>query len=482
MSRQYVEFHLGQRLIHIDTPASTQTLHQFLRTNPGRMGTKEGCAEGDCGACTILLGELDGDKMSYRAVNSCILFVATLDGKQVLTVEDLSQGDALHPAQTAMVENHGSQCGYCTPGFVMSLAALHDKTDTPNREEIDDAISGNLCRCTGYGPIIEAARRMSDHTMPQSLDHGIDKTSFGKTDGSVAIDSPHGRYFAPRSSAELARLFQENPDATLLAGGTDVGLWVTKGGKVLETIIYIGDVEDLKHVSVQEDTIEVPAAVTLEQARNTLENEFPGLGTLLRRFASKPIRNSGTVCGNIANGSPIGDLPPPLIALGAVVRLRKGERVRDIPLESFFIDYGKQDREPGEFVERLILPRLREGQSLNALKISKRFDQDISAVCAAVFYDENASPLERVRIALGGMAATPKRAPALEAKLANGDWTEDAIRNAVELISHDFKPITDMRASATYRMKSAKNAVLRMLIAASVGTKLETIWDSEVSK
>lgn len=463
MTRNTVEFYLGQKLVRINEPHPTTTLHKYLRDQPRRKGTKEGCAEGDCGACTVLLGELLDGKLIYKAVNSCILFVSTLDGKQVVTVEDLADGDKLHPTQQAMVDYHGSQCGYCTPGFIMSLTALYEDGPNANRKQIDDALSGNLCRCTGYGPIIEAARAMHEYPAVPDLREGVNVAALERvTTDSMVVEKPGATVFAPRTADELARIYSENPDATILAGGTDVGIWVTKLQRKLGKLIYLGNVDDLKSVNIQEHVIEIYAGVTIEQARPVLEQEYPGLCTLLRRFASKPIRNSGTVCGNIANGSPIGDLPPPFIALGAKVVLRKGDARRELALEDFFVSYGKQDRQDSEFIEKIVLPRLQENENLKAIKISKRFDQDISAVCAAMFTRRDPTGKIEAQIAYGGMAATPMRASKAEAVVNSDSFNQEQIERAARVLAEDFNPLSDMRASAEYRMKSAQNALKRM--------------------
>ncbi len=472
---------LGRQLIRLAGCRPTLTLHQFLRTLPGSKGTKEGCAEGDCGACTVLVGAPGaGGGMSYKAINSCILFVASLDGKHVLTVEDLGRDDRLHPAQRAMIEHHGSQCGYCTPGFVMSLAALHGETTAPSRAQIDNALSGNLCRCTGYGPIIEAARRMSDYGAAPGFSDGVELGSLASADDEpTVVSSDAGEFFIPRTGDQLARMLQDNPEATLLAGGTDVGLWVTKMGRQLPKIIYLGSLRDLREISDTARGIDIPAAASLEEALPYLSAAYPGLATLMRRFASKPIRNSGTVCGNIANGSPIGDLPPPLIALGAELVLRKGPDRRKIRLQDFFIAYGKQDRGPGEFVERVILPKLEAGEHLKAIKISKRYDQDISAVCAALFLRQTGETVREVRIAFGGMAATPCRAGRAEAILRGNRLSEGAIDAAVNALAQDYAPISDMRASNTYRLQAAQGALQRMLRERLEGKMLPTVWEVE---
>src|SRR5689334_10288751 len=365
MSRR-ISFLLGAERREVEVTDPTMTVLNYLRLAEHRTGTKEGCAEGDCGACTVVLGELEGDRLAYRAVNSCIQFLPSIDGKQLLTVEDLALSrEALHPAQQAMVESHGSQCGFCTPGFVMSLFALFHSDGALDRRRIDDALAGNLCRCTGYGPIIAAAGRMKEIAAADRFDAGAAETiralralPGAKPAATIEVETADGRrWFAPRRVEALAELVLRHPGACLLAGATDIGLWVTKQHRRLDPVIYLGEVEELRRIAVGPDAIEIGAAVTYDRLQATIAADYPDFAELLRRLGSVQIRNCGTMGGNIANGSPTGDSPPPLIALGARLVLRRGSERREIALEDFFLDYGKQDRRPGEFVESIRLPR-----------------------------------------------------------------------------------------------------------------------------
>ena len=459
----------------------TRTVLQHLREDLGRTGTKEGCAEGDCGACTVVLAELDGAGVRYRAVNACIQFLPTLDGRALLTVESLKHRvtGALHPVQQAMADCHGSQCGFCTPGFVMSLHALYKTDPAPDRSCINDALAGNLCRCTGYRPIVEAAgamhalgaaipaaeqdwisapagsRSRAAHASEARLTKALG--SLQRRNGLAIASGILGDFHSPRSIAALARLRQRFPAARLLAGGTDLGLWVTKQHRRLGTLIYLGNVAALRRVRVSPRHIEIGAAVTLTDAFAVLEQHYPELREVLRRFASPPIRNAATLGGNIANGSPIGDSMPPLIALGAHMVLRKGSALRTLALEDFYLAYQKTALAPGEFLERVRVPRRRRGLRLASYKISKRFDQDISAVCAAFAIELHAGVVRSARIAFGGMAATPKRAAACEAALTGKLWSESVCEQAAAALAVDYAPISDMRASAGYRLKVAQN-------------------------
>ncbi len=424
-----IKFLLGDEQREVEVIDPTMTVLNYLRLVERRCGTKEGCAEGDCGACTVVLGELDGDEITYRAVNSCIQFMPTLDGKQLLTVEDLQSGDgSLHPVQQAMVENHGSQCGFCTPGFVMSLFALFHDGGIIDRQRIDDALAGNLCRCTGYGPIIAAAEQMRSKGPQDRFSQNSAATAQKlralqhKTMAQVAA-SDGRRYFAPRKIEELGSLLLEHPDAVLLAGGTDVGLWVTKQHRRLDPVIYLGDVEELQRLSVSASMIEIGAGVTYARLLPAVAKEYPDFGELLRRLGSSQIRNSGTMGGNVANGSPIGDSPPALIALEANLVLRRGAERREMALEDFFIDYGKQDRRPGEFVEKILLPRRDPSRLFHCYKVSKRFDQDITASLGAFNLKVEKGRVSDIRICFGGMAATPKRARHCEKALIGRPWS-----------------------------------------------------------
>ncbi len=464
---QGIRFLLGDKLREIDVIDPTMTVLNYLRLVEGRCGSKEGCAEGDCGACTVVLGELDGERIAYRAVNSCIQFVPTLNAKQLLTVEDLqSPAGELHPVQQAMVENHGSQCGFCTPGFVMSLFALFHDPAPIDRQGIDDALAGNLCRCTGYGPIIAAAESMrriapSDRFAAKEAEAVAALT--GLQGGAVArVEGADGRlYLAPRKLDRLAELALSYPTACLLAGGTDVGLWVTKQQRRLDPVIYLGEVEELQHLVFGAKTIEIGAGVTYARLLPVLAAEYPDFGELLRRLGSAQIRTSGTMGGNVANGSPIGDSPPALIALDARLVLRQGKEQREIALEDYFIGYGKQDRRPGEFVEKILLPRRDPARVFHCYKISKRFDQDIAASLGAFNLKLEQGRVADIRICFGGMAATPKRALSCEKALIGRPWTRETVTQGQAALRRDYAPISDMRASKAYRSLVTENLLLK---------------------
>jgi xanthine dehydrogenase small subunit len=447
------------------------TVLDWLREDVGAKGTKEGCAEGDCGACTVVLARLRGGRLAYEPFNACILLLGQLDGAELITIEDLASGAELHPLQQAMVDTHASQCGFCTPGIVMSLFAAYHSGEPMTYAGLCDQLAGNLCRCTGYRPIIEAA-------LQTSIGEPADRVAATSQERAAALAALAGHedvfvgdeaafFAAPASLDALAALYARFPDATLVSGATDVGLWVTKQLRDLKRVIWLGWVAGLDSVgeSAEDGALSIGAGVTLADAMPQFGAIHADLRELLRRFGSKQVRASGTVGGSIANGSPIGDLAPALIALAGRVVLRKGGKTRAVPLEDFFIAYGKQDRAPGEFVLALEAPLLAAHQRYRAFKVSKRFDEDISAVMLAARFDLDGRKIVGARVACGGMAATPKRAAKAERALVGASLDEPAtLRFAREAIDEDFTPLTDMRATATYRKAIAANLLEKALL------------------
>jgi xanthine dehydrogenase small subunit len=469
MAAGAIRFVFGRTVRTLSDIDPNMTVLDWLRERARKTGTKEGCAEGDCGACTVALGELVDGKLRYRAVNACILFMPVLDGKALVVVEDLRGADgALHPVQQALVDTHGSQCGFCTPGFVMSLFALYHENPSPDRAMIEDAVAGNLCRCTGYRPIVDAGLAMHGYAKTDQFDERAKKTvtllkSIARED-TLALAAAGRRYFAPVREDDLAELVETHPDACLLAGGTDVGLWVTKQHQDLDTLIYLGGVRDMAYVRETETDIEIGAAASYTDAFEAVGGAYRDFGELFWRLGSVQIRNAGTIGGNIANASPIGDSMPGLIALGATLVLRKGGRRRELPIDEFFIDYRKTALQTGEYLSAVRLPKPRAGRHFHTYKVSKRFDQDISAVCGAYCVTIERGRVAEARVAYGGMAATPKRAVACEGVLEGGEWSEAAVERAMLALERDYAPMSDMRASAGYRMAVAKNLLRRMYL------------------
>ncbi|MFY7779155.1 MAG: xanthine dehydrogenase small subunit [Elstera sp.] len=461
-----IRFLLGGQVQEVVVTDTTLTLLDWLRGSARRPGTKEGCAEGDCGACTVAIGTLAGDSVTYQAVNACIQFLPMLDGKQVVTVEDLATSDAdLHPVQQAMVTEHASQCGFCTPGFVMSLYTLYQTHDTaPAREEINTALAGNLCRCTGYKPIIAAAASMFSLPRP-AVEPPVTLLKQIQRNTALSITTETGQRFdAPITLDELADLIERFPQAELLAGATDIGLWVTKQHRPMPHLISVGAVAALKEITQTPEAITFGAGVSFTEALPHLAAIHPDLERLFKRIGSAQIRNSGTLGGNIGNGSPIGDSMPALIALGATVTLRKGAVERTLPLEDYFLDYRKTARQAGEFIVSVSVSRLDTKSHYGTDKISKRIDQDISAVCGAYRLELEDGIIAAARLGFGGMAGIPARAPAAEAALRGKPFDEAAIRGAMAALSEDFSPLSDMRASASYRLTVARNLLLRFYL------------------
>ncbi|MFD1255027.1 4-hydroxybenzoyl-CoA reductase subunit gamma [Devosia equisanguinis] len=467
-----IRFLLNGEEVTLTDVAPDLTLLDWLRLERRLRGTKEGCAEGDCGACTVLVGRLAGEEIIYDSVTACIRFVASLHGTHVVTVEHLrGENGVLHPVQQAMVDHHGSQCGFCTPGFVMSLYGLWMREPNPTRPAIEKALQGNLCRCTGYAPIIRAAESLSQYGQPQGDPLWAERIAArariqALNDGKrVELGAGDKKIFIPASLDDFADIYAANPQARIVAGSTDVGLWVTKFMRPIGPVIFIGHLQELRRVVESETGVEIFAGVSYSDAFPLIETRFPHLNELWNRIAGEQIRNMGTIGGNIANGSPIGDTPPPFIALGATLRLRRGSERRDIALEDYFLAYGKQDRQPGEFVESITLPVLPEGEHFATYKISKRRDEDISALCGAFRVAVGGDGMVSLaRIAYGGMSGTPKRASAVEAALLGKPWTLESVEAALPAFAIDYQPLSDMRASAEYRLLTAQNLLKRFFL------------------
>ncbi|GAL98924.1 xanthine dehydrogenase XdhA [Acetobacter tropicalis NRIC 0312] len=465
--RDHIQFYLGDQHYRLSDITPETTVLDWLREACHRTGTKEGCNEGDCGACTVLVVRLENNQLTWKAVNACIQFLWMLDGTQLFTVEDLRSPDgALHPVQQAMVDLHGSQCGFCTPGFVMSMVAYSKKAEASAKEtDINDALAGNLCRCTGYAPIVKAMKQalLAPHDkFEQEQSKIITRLTALQNADMAEINTPHGSISLPRTADELASAYQNAPNATLVAGATDVGLWVTKRLQTLPHVISVSGAQDLKKIEHRPDGLWIGAATPYAEAQKDIATLFPDAGEVIRRIGSAQVRNVGTVCGNIGNGSPIGDGPPLFIAAGATLHLRRGETRRTLPLENYFLAYGQQDRQEGEFIEGILIPYPEPNLRYRAYKVSKRFDQDISAILGVfAFTMDGNGVITKARIAFGGMAATPKRASATEAALVGKRWDEHALIAAREAIQVDFAPLSDMRGSEWYRRTVAANLLTR---------------------
>ncbi len=465
-----ISFYLNGELKTLRGVAPTQTLLRYLREDEKLCGTKEGCAEGDCGACTVNVSALSADGTVKReAINACIRFMPSLEGASITTVEGLAHDiDTPHRVHQAMMDSDASQCGFCTPGFVMSLyTAYRNRTMLP-LAAANDVLAGNLCRCTGYGPILHAAEKIGcvAKAVDQGEDDRVELEQLRSLDHQELVEIKHGaaRAFLPATSDQLAKVYAAHPGATLISGATDVGLWVTKARRNLPKVIFLNRVRDLTSIKRSEHELIIGACVTYSGAIGILAQAYPDLGELVRRIGAVQVRNAGTIGGNIANGSPIGDMPPALIALDAKLVLRHGMQRRTVSLEDFFLAYGRQDRKPGEFIEAVHVPLSAAANELKCYKISKRFDQDISALCGCFNIKMSNDRVIAARIAFGGMAATPKRALSVEAALIGKRWDRPTVELAMQEFTKDFTPISDMRASADYRLRVAQNLLLKCFI------------------
>ncbi|CAN5130744.1 xanthine dehydrogenase small subunit [soil metagenome] len=467
-------------MVERDDIEPTTTVLQLLRDDLGRTGTKEGCAEGDCGACTVLIGSPGETGPDYRSINACIRFAATIDGCELVTSESLVQPDgSLHPVQQAMVDQHASQCGFCTPGFVMSLAALYLQGGELDRPGVVEALAGNLCLCTGYRPIIDAGLAMHRYPAPATWSRPRSDADADRThalddldDGSTLNLATGNGFIAPRTPGAVDDALVRWPDGLLLAGGTDIGLWVTKQLRDLPTLIWLGAVDGLDAIEVRDGQLVIGAAASLADAYAALAEHWPTLAELGARFASPPIRNSGTLGGNVANGSPIGDSMPILLALRASLQLRRAGQRRNLALDDFYLGYRRNALAAGEWLEAVCIPLTTDPRlRVASYKIAKRIEQDISAVCVglAVAVDDDGI-VQSARIAYGGMAATPARAKACEQAFVGQPLDEAGAARAAAALADDCSPIDDFRASGGYRMTVAGNLLRRFVLEQAEGT------------
>ena len=463
MTSNTIKFIFEDKIQEIKNPDPNETILNYIRLKLKKTGTKEGCAEGGCGACTIVTGELKKNKIIYKAINSCIAFTTSLEGKQLIVVENLLLKDgSLHPVQSAMVNYHGSQCGFCTPGFVMSLFSMYKNNSSYDEKTIEESISGNLCRCTGYRPIIDAAKSLKN-TKPDQFKKNKRKTiTLLKKirPKSISINNQNKKYFAPKTINELKKIIKKYPNLDFFSGGTDMSLIVTKQKKNLDNIIYLNSIDELNYIKENYKYIEVGATTPLIQFESFIKKYYSDFNIVLKRYGSVQIRNVATMAGNIATASPIGDSLPLLLSLDASIVIESFNKKTILPLKNFFIGYRKTKLKKGQFISSIRIP-IFKNNIFKAYKISKRIDDDISSVCASFNLAIANKKIKSIKIAYGGMAAIPKRAIYCEKVLLNSNFSEDIILKAQKSLEKDFQPINDMRASKDYRMEIAKNLLIK---------------------
>lgn len=463
MSSNIIRFVFENKIHEIKNLDPNETILNFIRLRLKKTGTKEGCAEGGCGACTVVIGELKKNNIVYKAINSCIAFTTSLEGKQLLVVEDLMQKDgSLHPVQSAMVNFHGSQCGFCTPGFVMSLFSMYKNNTSYDKKTIEESISGNLCRCTGYRPIIDAAKSLNNKKPDQFKINEKKTINLLKKirPENIYINNKNKKYFAPRTVIELKKIIKKNPNLKFLSGGTYLALIVTKQKKDIENIIYLNSIDELNYIKENNKYIEIGATTPLRKFELFIKKYYPDFNTILKRYGSIQIRNIATIAGNIATASPIGDSLPLLLSLDASICIENFNSKTILSLKDFFISYRKTKLKKGQFISSIRIPIYKKN-IFKAYKISKRIDDDISSVCASFNVIIVNKRIKNIKIAYGGMAPIPKRAIHCEKILLNSDFSEEVILKAQISLETDFQPINDMRASKNYRMEIAKNLLLK---------------------
>jgi len=467
MSDNHIQFLLNNHLITLNDIDPNTNVLSYLRNHLQKNDTKEGCASGDCGACTVVVAEYAGQELRYKSINACITLLPSLHGKQLITAQDLPDGNKLHPVQQAMVDFHGSQCGFCTPGFVMSLFSLHKNFPEPNQHQMLEALAGNLCRCTGYRAIIEAAKAAKNHG-PDQFDRNKAQTIATlkniQREAMTQLSSGEQQAYSPTSINELSQLMLDHPKARIVAGGTDIVLEITQMLKQLGTIVYVGNVAELYQLDQNDQQFTFGAALPYEQFTGVLGVYYPDFSQMIERIGSLQVRNQGTLGGNIGNASPIADTPPVLIALDAHLNLRLGNDIRNIAIEDYFVDYKVTAQAPSEFIQSIDIPKPAANQQLKVYKVSKRFDDDISAVLAAFNLTIENNKVTAARIAFGGMAAIPARAKKCEAALINQPWTQATVSAAMVALADDYTPMSDVRATKEYRMIVAQNLLQKAFI------------------
>ncbi len=458
-----IQFLLNDKIYKVKNPDPNKTILNYVRNDLKKTGTKEGCAEGGCGACTVVLGELNNNKIIYKSINACISFLPILNGKQLILIEDLVYKNKPHIVQEALIKFHGSQCGFCTPGFTMSLFSMQKNYKSINNEIIEESLSGNLCRCTGYRPIIDAAKSLSNKKDQDHFKKNQNRTIHllkKIKDIDIEINHQDKKYFAPKTILNLRRILKKHPNSKILSGGTDLSLEVTKFRKDIKTIISLNSVSRLNFIKKNKNLIEIGATTSLFEFQKLIKKYYLDFYNVLKRYGSVQIRNVGTIAGNIATASPIGDTLPLLLSLDAKLIIQGINKKKTLPLSQFFISYRKTKLKKGEFIYSIKIP-LNKKNIFKAYKISKRFDDDISSVCGSFSFQIKKNIITKASIAYGGMSEVPKRALSIEKDIINSEFSENTFNRAINLIDKDFSPLDDMRASRNYRLTVAKNLLLK---------------------
>ncbi|MEE9332871.1 MAG: xanthine dehydrogenase small subunit [Granulosicoccaceae bacterium] len=461
-----IHFIYGEQTISLGHTAADTTVLEWLRLHANQTGTKEGCASGDCGACTVVVVELNvgHTALVYQPVNSCIAFVGSLHGKQLISVEQLADGTALHPVQQAMVDQHGSQCGFCTPGFIMSMFAhFHaEETTRSDPHQIEHALAGNLCRCTGYKPIKRAMSAALDSDTDQYK--LVNDVTLAKLKALQTAGADDRCYLIPKSLSELFAMQQQHPEARVVAGATDLALEVTQQLKPIDKLIHLKSIPELAGIDQTDDSVTIGATVSVQDCLSLMAPLVPGAEQMLLRFGSSQVRGQATIGGNIGNASPIGDLPPLLLALDATLELQGPAGKRSLPINEFYLEYKQTALQANEIITAVSFTVPSADSRFAVYKISKRMDDDISAVCLAISMQISADKISSMRLALGGMAATPKRSSKAEQAAIGKPWNEQTVSEIQAALSEEFSPLSDARASAEYRTLVTNNLVMRFYI------------------
>ena len=464
MIKNEIEFILNDELIKINNVDTNVSVLNYLRIDKRLTGTKEGCASGDCGACTAIIAELTNNKLEYKAINTCIMFLYSLHGKQLITVEHLSNSK-LHPVQQSMVDNHGSQCGFCTPGFVMSMFGMYKDKVKPSNQNIDEYLAGNLCRCTGYNSIKKAAKKMYSYGRKDKFsknENKIIKLLKKIKQNDILISKNNNKFYIPLNLKNLIQYTQNNKQYKFVTGGTDIALEVTKKNKNINSLIYLGNNKDLNYIKIKENYINIGSATPINKIIPILKKYYPSFAEMFDRYGSTQIRNVASIGGNLGSASPIGDSLPALLALNAKLILQSKNQ-RSLDIKDFFKAYRKTALKNKEFIKEIRIPILKS-HIFKCYKISKRIDDDISSLFVAYLMKLKNNIIIDINIAYGGMDSIPNFAFKTQKYLIGKEFNLKNIDKSKQMIEKDFTPLTDVRASSTYRKLVSKNLMDRLFL------------------